>query len=668
LFFTRIMNTDLFKNFQEYDKTKPQAIKEISGLLGIPINGRKSVEVPNRNGFVYVRLRNNTNELIQAFNEKVSPVYGLPVLVRWQTNRYEVVGRDTSRYSDWGSFSSFLPRHGSQHSLNFEDGQGGDVSFIYSRQFMPFATIPSGTEGAGTVFVMPHVYRSPDASWNYIGNESSPNFLPAKPTGTSARMMLLVWDLSTSDPLIITGTHLAESATGTASILPSVPVFTNQNYIPLAAIRLVSGTESVLWDNIYDMRQYAVTSPPSFAGGFGVWDEGIPQGTGTIFNFVGNNVEASVSGSVVRVFVTGSSGGGTIFAQDEGVPLGTPTTFNFTGDGVVATISGSVVRVDVSGGSISTGTLDARYLKLNTDNDPLTGQLRIIPTGTSKSGLYIESDGDDSPANFQQLPFANGNAVDPVLYLFRGPSGSNSPIFTAPLIQVQADNLPGTGGFSGGLLQYQINGSDILVDINPHVVGTGTATLFNTEYTLQPNGLLLLLENNDSPRFYVNASGTAYSNGQPLIKEAPLNSEIYGRKNNGWEIVIVPLMLSANGLNTTIPASTTDYLPPFSTTHSTTLINSLTTLAGTLKNFYVRIGTTQPASGSLVCTVFVNNVATALTITIAAGSVAGNYSDTTHTVAVSAGDRITFELKNNATGASATITPVVAELDVRAVS
>ncbi len=353
------MPNNLLKKFSEYDKDKPRAVKEISGLLGIPINGNLAVEVPNRNGFVYVRLRNNTNELIQAFNEKVSPVYGLPVLVVWKTNRYEVQGRDTTRYQDWGSYSAFLPRHGSQHSLNFEDGQGGDVSFIYSRQFTPFATIPSGTDGAGTVFVMPHVYRAPDASWNYIGDKSSPNFLPAKPTGTSARMMLLVWDLSSSDSLIITGTFLSESLTGTSSVLSAVPTVTNQNYVPLAAIRLVSGTQTILWDNIYDMRQYAVTTPPAFGGGFSIWDEGVPIGTGTTLNFVGNNVEASISGSVVRVFVTGSTGGGgTTFSGvdqigisgfDEGSAIGTGTQMNFVGAGVTASRTGTMIFVEIPG-------------------------------------------------------------------------------------------------------------------------------------------------------------------------------------------------------------------------------------------------------------------------------------------------------------------------------
>lgn len=45
------------------------------------------------------------------------------------------------------------------------------------------------------------------------------------------------------------------------------------------------------------------------SSGIMVWDEGSPLGTGIVLDFVGENVIASISGSVVQVFVTGSSGG-----------------------------------------------------------------------------------------------------------------------------------------------------------------------------------------------------------------------------------------------------------------------------------------------------------------------------------------------------------------------
>lgn len=360
------MPDKLEKSLSEYTKGRPKAKTQIAGLLGIFLGGIQHIEVPNRNGYVFVRLRNNTSELIQAWNDQVAIVYDLPVLVEWNGHRYIVTGRDTERYAPagfgWGSQSTYLPKHGSQHSFAPELGYGGDVAWIYSRQIMPFATTPSGTAGAPVVWVQPHVYRNPaDGSWEYIGDGVSPNLLAAKPTGTFARMLLLYWDLDSDSAKIITGSYFSESFTGTSSILPYVPTVSNSRHIPLSAIRLVSGTTGVLWDNIYDMRQWANTQSSPFDGCFSVWDEGIPVGTGTTLNFVGENVHASVSGSVIRVFITGSTGGGggTEFAgvdqigvmgQDEGVPQGSGTVLNVTGEAVLSR-SGTILNLHVPGGA-----------------------------------------------------------------------------------------------------------------------------------------------------------------------------------------------------------------------------------------------------------------------------------------------------------------------------
>jgi hypothetical protein len=120
-------------------KSTRQSKLQISGSLGIPIGGQKLVEVPNRNSFVYVKLRDNQNEVIQAFNNKVAPSYGLPVIVERQHNRYVVLDVDTIRYqNDWNSFAPYLPRHGNTHSFNTESGGGGDIVWVHNRQFMPF--------------------------------------------------------------------------------------------------------------------------------------------------------------------------------------------------------------------------------------------------------------------------------------------------------------------------------------------------------------------------------------------------------------------------------------------------------------------------------------------------------------------------------------------------
>ena len=76
---------------------------------------------------------------------------------------------------------------------------------------------------------------------------------------------------------------------------------------------------------------------------------------------------------------------------------------------------------------------------------------------------------------------------------------------------------------------------------------------------------------------------------------------------------------------------------------------------GTLTRLYVMTSTAQPATGSLVCTVRKNSVDQALTITIAAGSAAGVFSDLVNSVSVVAGDQMGMKFVNNATGTSAGI-------------
>ena len=74
------MPSNLFDSFADFDETVEKQVKKYSGLLGLPVAAR-TVQVPNRNGYVYVRLRDNNSELVQAYNDKVSPKYNLPVLV-----------------------------------------------------------------------------------------------------------------------------------------------------------------------------------------------------------------------------------------------------------------------------------------------------------------------------------------------------------------------------------------------------------------------------------------------------------------------------------------------------------------------------------------------------------------------------------------------------------
>lgn len=78
---------------------------------------------------------------------------------------------------------------------------------------------------------------------------------------------------------------------------------------------------------------------------------------------------------------------------------------------------------------------------------------------------------------------------------------------------------------------------------------------------------------------------------------------------------------------------------------------------GTLKNLKVRIFTAQPASGTLVFDVMVNNVASGITATLAAGlgGAGVTLSDSVNSVVVNAGDLVYIRVTNNATATSASV-------------
>lgn len=395
---------DLFHRFKRFDRELEKVPEYVVGVLGIPLGGEKLVEVPTRNGYVYVRLRDAQDELIQAFNDKVSPVYDLPVICEYKNGHYSIIGRDTNRYGDWGDFSSYLPRHGNTHS--FVSGGGGDIVWVYSRQFMPYLAQPSGTKGGSNVVINDYLYLKADGTWRYDGVTGSPDIIGSKPTGSTAVMVLVYEDTTTGLPGIEVGSGFPAGLTGTGEIAPYIPSVTNPDYLPIAAIRLVSGTSTIQWDNIYDARQF-------FGGGNGggistgsiaIYDEGVYQGQATAIDFVGDNVSASLlAGQKARVFITGSAGGlSSVAVQDEGTPQGNVTTFNFVGDGVIASVSGTVANIDIPAGvqgpagvgglmvwnegvPLNTGTI-FNFVGANVDASISGSVINVFVTGSAGGG------------------------------------------------------------------------------------------------------------------------------------------------------------------------------------------------------------------------------------------------------------------------------------------
>lgn len=247
----------LQKQTKTLNKTKQDEVLYIPGSLGITINGERSVEVPSRAGFVYVRLRNDLSETVQAYNDKVSPVYNLPIIVvRDKTNKnyYTIYGKDTGVYNNWGS-TAYLPKHGAQHSFD-PNSPGADITWIYDDQIMQFAAVPSGSSSGMNLIIEPGVFYSERYDrWIYGGNTGTQSLTTFLPTGTQQRSVLcyIDWD---GNPKLSGGAYFAANITGTAQVLGTLPIMPADVEIPVCAVRLMSGTSSISWDNLYNLRQF----------------------------------------------------------------------------------------------------------------------------------------------------------------------------------------------------------------------------------------------------------------------------------------------------------------------------------------------------------------------------------------------------------------------------
>jgi hypothetical protein len=246
----------LTSSFRDLKKqTEPKQVL-FSGTLGVKLGGHQIVDVPGRPGFVYVQLLNNLSELIQAYNGVVASIYGLPILVQRNQDKYEVYGRDTLRYQNWGN-TPFLPIHGNTHSFNRAGGGGGDLVWVHQEQFYPLSITPSGTYESSNVLVAPYIYNW-YGDWHYYPGGGSPNVASAWPTGSSStQVLLLCLDGDTEVLHFITGSvEVPHLITGSAGLVPHIPDYDPNDDIPLAVICVTTGTTTIGWDEIYDVRQF----------------------------------------------------------------------------------------------------------------------------------------------------------------------------------------------------------------------------------------------------------------------------------------------------------------------------------------------------------------------------------------------------------------------------
>lgn len=459
------MDTKRFKQAVQKQRGASQAYnQEIAGRLGVTLGGKKLVEVPNRNSYVYVRLRSNTNELIQAFNDKVSPSYNLPVLVSWEGNRYKVTGRDTMVYTDWQTFSSYLPRHAATHEFTPDGTGGGDLVFVYQNQFVPLLAIPSGSDGGPNVVINSYIWEDGSRNFNLIPIQGSPDMRAWNPSTGSTAVMVLA-SLDTSNGTIVyqvgSGTLFPDYATGVSAVLPYIPKPLS-SYIPIAAVRLVSGTDVIDWESIYDVRQF-------FGGGGGG----------------GGSSPSGADATYLRLDATNSPVFGPLEIHDDG-PAFAQEALHIGASGIVTYGLG-------------------------------------IDTWRYSYGLHIRQWNDPSVA--QPAMLVEQNYVDTqVLFAFQTASGTDG--YVLPGIEIRRGNALGTtGNFQeavillnegernpGGILRATQGGNDLLW-LNPEAgVGNGEINyLFDTFGPIVTGTKIFSIKNNTAEKLTIGPNGEVES-------------------------------------------------------------------------------------------------------------------------------------------------------------
>lgn len=115
---------------------------------------------------------------------------------------------------------------------------------------------------------------------------------------------------------------------------------------------------------------------------------------------------------------------------------------------------------------------DARYLKLDASNDPVTEKLEIIPTTPATGGIFVNTSGDAATADFIQETDADNITAESAMTMSQASTGAGN--ISTPTIRLDKDEA-GAGTVGGDWIQAH-HGDDIAghyrfrVDIDGNVI------------------------------------------------------------------------------------------------------------------------------------------------------------------------------------------------------
>src|SRR3990167_3909076 len=237
---------------------KEDKAEYISGALGTYDSvGAQVIAVPTRTDYVYVTVRGQTSEVVEAFNDKVYLQFGLPVILTkdpLQPRSYKILSRDTGKYQEWGSAG--LVAHGDQHSFSGKTSAGVDVVYTYKRQMaQPLLCHPQSTPDM-TVYVESDFYYW-NGSYVRFAGASSASLTPYLPPSGSLRFVLMYMDGASNTVQILQGSDFLQDTVlfpPSGGVVAQIPSLNPSIGIPLTAILLDSAMTSIGWDSLYGMR------------------------------------------------------------------------------------------------------------------------------------------------------------------------------------------------------------------------------------------------------------------------------------------------------------------------------------------------------------------------------------------------------------------------------
>lgn len=291
------------------------------------------------------------------------------------------------------------------------------------------------------------------------------------------------------------------------------------------------------------------------------------------------------------------------------------------------------------GGTGDRLTVKLAYNTTDATSAQTVGLVLSSSIAANQKGLIIVNGQLDGLSIFPTSTWADGDAV--YLGATAGTVTKTKP--SAPNHLVYLGFVTTASNGSAGRMYVRVqNGYELdeIHDVKITSVANNDILKYNSSNSLWENSNALSTKQDT---ITLTTTGTS---GSSTLVGSTLNIPVYAGAGSGTSIQTI------TGVATGLGANTTRYNTVNGSTSESQVSIPLAS-AITINNLYVRTTATMPVNSSLQVTIVKNAVATSVTVTIAAGSAAGIYSDTTNNATFSAGDRYQIEFKNTGTAVAA---------------